>query len=69
MNGRPWTPEAQAMIEARIPDAEIVRLTGHPLRTVQEHRRAWGAKAFTQRLGWSRRDWLLHDAAGLDFQM
>lgn len=68
-NGTPWTQEAQAMIENRVPDAEIVKRTGCALRTVQEHRRAFGHKAFAQREGWSRRMWLLHDAAGLDFQM
>lgn len=57
------------MIENRVPDAEIVKRTGCALRTVQEHRRAFGHKAFAQREGWSRRMWLLHDAAGLDFQM
>jgi len=57
------------MIERRVPDAEVSRLTGCAVRTVQEHRRALGVKPFNQREGWSRRDWLLHDAAGLDFQM
>lgn len=66
---RPWTPEAQTMVESRVPDAEIARLTGFAVRTVQEHRRALGFKPFNQRQGWSRRDWLLHDAAGLDFCM
>jgi len=69
MNGNKWTEEAQAMIERRVPDAEIVKQTGCALRTVQEHRRALGLRAFNQREGWSRRAWLLHDAAGLDFQM
>jgi hypothetical protein len=65
---RPWTPEAQSMIEARVPDADIARQTGVAIKTVQDHRRALGYKAFNQRQGWSRRDWLMHDAAGLDFQ-
>lgn len=69
MRGRPWTEEAQALLEKRTPDAEIVRRTGITLRTVQEHRRAMGARVFPNRIGWSRRDWLLADAAGLDFQM
>lgn len=66
-NGRAWSPEAQAMVESRVPDAEIARLTGCALKTVQDHRRALGFKPFNQRQGWSRRDWLMHDAAGLDF--
>lgn len=57
------------MLERREPDAEIVRKTGITMRTVQEHRRALGRRAFPQRIGWSRRDWLLADAAALDFQM
>ena len=69
MRGTPWTPEAQDLLNRRVPDAEIARLTGASIRTVQEHRRALGVKPFNQRKGWSRRDWLLHDAAGLDFQM
>lgn len=64
---RPWTPEAQDMIERRVPDAEIARATGCALKTVQDHRRALGFKPFNQRQTWSRRDWLMHDAAGLDF--
>ena len=67
LNGRPWTPEAQAMVESRVPDAEVARLTGCALKTVQDHRRALGFKPFNQRQGWSRRDWLMHDAAGLTF--
>lgn len=69
MNGKPWTREAQDMVERRVPDAEIAKHTGCALRTVQEHRRALGHKPFNQREGWTRRMWLLHDAAGLDFQM
>jgi len=56
------------MVERRVPDAEIARATGCALKTVQDHRRALGFKPFNQRQGWSRRDWLMHDAAGLDFQ-
>ena len=67
LNGGPWTPEAQAMVESRVPDAEVARLTGCALKTVQDHRRALGFKPFNQRQGWSRRDWLMHDAAGLTF--
>lgn len=66
-NGTPWSPQAQQMVESRVPDAEIARQTGCALKTVQDHRRALGFKPFNQRQGWSRRDWLMHDAAGLDF--
>lgn len=69
MNGKAWTAEAQAMVERRVPDAEIVRLTGASLRTVQEHRRALGYKAPMGRPHMTRRDALLAAAAGLDFQM
>jgi len=55
------------MVERRVPDAEIARATGCALKTVQDHRRALGWKPYNQRQGWSRRDWLMHDAAGLDF--
>lgn len=63
----PWTEEAQSLVESRVPDAEVARLTGCAVKTVQDHRRALGFKPFNQRQGWSRRDWLMHDAAGLDF--
>lgn len=68
---RTWTPDDTAILKrmAGRPDAEIACATKFSVRTVQEHRRALGMRAFNQRVGWSRRDWLLHDAAGLDFQM
>lgn len=70
-NGKPWTEADTATLErmAGRPDAEIAAAVGRSLRQVQDHRRARGIKAFVQRLGWSRRDWLLHDAAGLDFSL
>lgn len=70
-NGRPWTKEDTAkMIElAGRPDAEIADATGHSIRTVRDRRQAQGLKACHGRAHWTRRDWLLADAAGLDFQM
>lgn len=68
MNGRQWTAEAQALVERRLPDAEVARLTGHPIRTVQEHRRALGYAGPVGRPHQTRRDALLASAAGLDFQ-
>ena len=67
MTRRPWSQEAQEMIERRVPDAEIARATGCALKTVQDHRRALGWKPYNQRQNWTRRDWLMRDAAGLDF--
>lgn len=64
---RPWSQEAQELVESRVPDAEIARRTGHAIKTVQDHRRALGFRPFNQRRNWTRRDWLLADAAGLDF--
>jgi len=51
------------------PDAEIADATKFSIRTVREHRRALGISAFQGRAHWTRRDWLLADAAGLDFSM
>ena len=34
-----------------------------------DHRQALGIKAYVGRSHWTRRDWLLADAAGLDFRM
>jgi len=70
MNGRSWTSDDTATLERMKgrPDAEIAKATGCTLRQVQDHRRTLGLKAFTLRQRWTRRDWLLHDAAGLDFR-
>lgn len=71
MNGRPWTPDHTDTLKrmAGRPDSEIAEATGHAVRTVREHRRALGICAYQGRAHWTRRDWLLADAAGLDFQM
>lgn len=70
-NGKIWTPADTLTLErmAGRPDAEIARATGFALRTIREHRQARGIKAHVGRSHWTRRDWLLNDAAGLDFQM
>lgn len=67
----PWTPEATATLKAMQgrPDSEIANATGFSVRTVREYRRALGICAFQNRGHWTRRDWLLADAAGLDFSM
>lgn len=71
MNGRPWTADDTATLERMEgrPDSEIAGATGFSIRTVREHRRALGIRAHQNRAHWTRRDWLLADAAGLDFQM
>lgn len=70
-NGRPWLPSHTETLErmAGRPDREIAAATGHPVRTVRDHRQARGIKAHVGRSHWTRRDWLLNDATGLDFQM
>jgi hypothetical protein len=67
----PWTDEATATLKrmAGRPDSEIASATGFSVRTVREYRRALGICAFQNRGHWTRRDWLLADAAGLDFSM
>ncbi len=71
MNGKIWTGEDTATLKrmAGRPDSEIAATTGHAVRTIREHRRALGICAYQGRAHWTRRDWLLADAAGLDFQM
>ena len=68
MRGAPWTESHTATLHklaGRVPDAEIGRITGHCAETVARYRRAFGLKAHAPRANWTRRDWLLHDAAGL----
>jgi hypothetical protein len=49
------------------PDREIAQATGHKPWKVREMRQARGMKAYSgDRSHWSRRDWLLAGAAGLD---
>lgn len=71
MRGKPWLPEHTETLERMQgrADADIARATGHSVRTVRDWRRARGLRAFAGRENWTRRDWLLADAAGLDFQM
>ena len=68
---RPWSQsdsETLKRMQGR-PDSEIANATGFSIRTVREYRRALGICAHQNRAHWSRRDWLLADAAGLDFSM
>lgn len=68
---RRWTEDDTATMErmAGQPDAKIAEATGHSIHTVRDRRRAKGIPAFQGRAHWTRRDWLLADAAGLDFQI
>lgn len=71
MTRRPWSPsdsETLKRMRGR-PDSEIANATGFSIRTVREYRRALGFCAFPGRAEWTRKDWLLADAAGLDFSM
>ena len=67
----PWLAEHTETLKAMAgkPDAEIAGITGHSVRAIRERRRALGINAFPGRANWTRRDWLLADAAGLDFHM
>jgi len=71
MNGHPWLPEHSDTLRAwagRLSDAEIAERTGHSVRTVRKRREAMALPSFGHRKNWTRRDWLLADASGLDFQ-
>lgn len=51
----------------KLSDAEIARLTGHTRETVCRYRNAAGLEAYhADRRNWTRRQRLLHDAAGVD---
>lgn len=70
MNGNPWTQEHTDTLErmAGRPDREIAQATSQPIWKVREWRRARGLMAYPgDRSHWDRRDWLMADAAGLDF--
>lgn len=73
MNGRPWTEADSATLRlyaGRESYADIGKRTGHPPRTVRLYANAMGLRPYVpglQRM--SRREMLLHSAAGLDFQM
>jgi hypothetical protein len=71
MNGREWGKEhTERMIQnLGRSDAFIAGLLGFAEITVRKRRGALGLKAYGQRKGWTRRQWLMHDAAGLDFQI
>lgn len=70
MRGNAWLPDKHDPIlkawAGRITDAEIGSITGHSERTICEQRKRLNLAAFhPQRIGWSRRDYLLASAAGL----
>lgn len=71
MNGNEWRPEHTAILKrmAGRADAAIARATGHAVVTVRQRRAALGIPAHRGRTTWTRRDWLLTDAAVLDFQI
>jgi hypothetical protein len=70
-NGKPWSTSDTATLERMQgrPDREIAEATGHAVVTVKKRRADLGIAGYRKREGWTRRDWLLHDAAGLDFQI
>lgn len=68
---RPWTEDDTATLKrmaGRSPKA-IAEVTGHAVVTVKKRLQAAGIRSFGNRSAWTRRDWLLADAAGLDFQI
>lgn len=70
MNGAAWIPERHDPIlkawAGRITDKEIGTITGHKEGTVRDNRKRLNLPAFhPQRIGWSRRDYLLAGAAGM----
>lgn len=72
MRGTPWTESHTATLHrlaGRVPDREIGKITGHCERTVRDRRNDAGLPAYAPRPKWTRRDWLLNSAAGLDFQI
>lgn len=72
MNGRMWTTANDTTLHelaGRVPDWQIAEKTGHAEVTVRNRRRAAGLPIYRNRSHWTRRDWLLNDAAGLDFQI
>jgi hypothetical protein len=70
-NGRPWTEEDGATLERMQgrPLAEIAQVLGRPIPTVKARNALLGFKTFRGRARWTRHDWLMADAAGLDFQI
>lgn len=71
MTNRTWSPEDTQILERMQgrPDREIAAAIGCAVPTVKKRRLAAGIAGFRGRANWTRRDWLLHDAAGLDFRV
>ena len=73
MNGKPWTNEHTATLQAwagKRSDARIGQMTGHCAITIRKRREAAGLPAYhADRATWTRREWLMASAAGLDFQI
>lgn len=72
MNGTPFTPshaDTLRRMAGKVPDAMIAAITGHSERTIRDQRNAMMLPAYQNRPTWTRRDYLLHSAAGLDFQI
>ncbi len=72
-NGTPWLPDKHDPVlkawAGKISDAELGTITGHSGCTIRERRALLGLPAYhPKRSGWSRRDYLLADAAGLPLQ-
>jgi hypothetical protein len=67
---RPWTAEDDKTMRenaGKLSDAEIGKLTGHARETVCRYRNAAGLEPYhADRRTWTRRERLLHDAAGLE---
>jgi len=69
--GKPWTSADTATLQRMQgrPDREIAEAIGFSVMTIRKRRRDLGLKAFQGRSDWTRKDWLMADAAGLDFQI
>ena len=70
-NGRPWTQSDTDTLERMQGRSfrEIAKAMKRPLSTVKAHAQARGIKGYGSRAHWTRKDWLMADAAGLDFQI
>lgn len=69
---RAWTSEDTAFLKewaGRKPDRAIAAFTGHAVITIRKQRTDRGLPSYCHRPTWTRRDWLLNSAAGLDFQI
>lgn len=70
-NGNPYLPDKHDPVlrgwAGRITDKEIGTITGHCAKVIGEQRKRLNLPAYhPQRAGWSRRDYLLASAAGLE---